>query len=269
MTIFIFVGTPAIGDEKKPEENEKELQKLLSGKEGPAMVAVVQLILWRAGYFELPPITGKIDEDTKKALRNYQKHRELSITEKLDVQTFEQIFKDADLMDPGPIGVTGYSFSDYFWNSIFSADGTWVFEDSNEKMADPIQATEIKCYRDMGLCIEATAFISFDHALLNVVSEIFEVERWDEYEIVTKPHDFHCTRYVIRINRQQQSVKKLRSTLRTKELCKGLDIEDKYIKLINGFDEWWDFKQKFYERRNKIYSPSFTKHLERIESSNK
>ena len=67
----------------------------------------------------------------------------LPITGKLDVKTFDQFVKDDDLIDRDLIAVTGYFFFDSFWNSSFKATGTWVFEDSNEKMADPIQITEI------------------------------------------------------------------------------------------------------------------------------
>ena len=148
------------------------------------------------------------------------------------------------------------------WDTYFSAKGTWVFENSNEKMANRIPKTTIKCYRDNDLCIEATADIASGQ--LMVTLEEFQIERWDKYEIVTKPYDYECVRYVLRINRQQRSVKKLRTILSSKDICKGLEVEDKYIRLINGFDEWWQLKTEMNKKRAKVFSPSFNKLLGKL-----
>ena len=108
-----------------------------------------------------------------------------------------------------------------------------------------------------------TANIADD--ILDVTSEIYDVERWDDYEIVTKPYDYECVRYVLRINRQQRSVKKLRTTISSKDICKKVDQGDRYIRLINGFDEWWEFKSELNKNRGKIFSPSLKEQIEKFD----
>jgi len=260
--LFLSAGNHVLSAETKSKENEIEFQKLLNSEDGMKKVAMLQWLLWQTGYFDPSPITGKLNDETKTALQKYQKQRGLPVRGKFDVKTFEKIMKDFEILMPDPVSVSSYFFSKDMWNSHFSARGTWVFESSNEKMAHPIQMTEIKCYRNKKLCFEATANIADD--ILDVTSEIYDVERWDDYEIVTKPYDYECVRYVLRINRQQRSVKKLRTTISSKDICKKVDQGDRYIRLINGFDEWWEFKSEFNENRGKIFSPSLKKQIEKI-----
>ena len=69
----------------------------------------------------------------------------------------------------------------------------------------------------------------------------------------------------MRNNRQQRSVKKLRTTISSKNICKGIDQGDMYIRLINGFDEWWEFKSEFNKNRGMIFSPSLKEQIEKID----
>jgi hypothetical protein len=69
---------------------------------------------------------------------------------------------------------------------------------------------------------------------------------------------------MLRINRQQRSVKKLRSTLSSKDSCEGMEAEDKYIRLVNGFDEWWQLKMEMNKNRAEVFSPSFNELLGKL-----
>lgn len=260
----IFSVALCFGGENEAKKNDRELQKLINGKEGPMMIGMIQFELLKLGYFGCPQITGKMDKATETALRKYQGHRGLPITGKLNSRTFDKVLKDFDIIDPDPIAVSGYHFSDYIWETYFKADGTWVFESKIEKMADPIQRTEIQCYRDIGVCFEATAYISDN--MLNVSNEVYDIERWDEYEIVTKPLDFGCVRYVLKIHRPNKTVRKFRSTLRTTDLCKGVDTTEKAIRLVDGFSEYWKSRRKRIDKRRDILSPNVKKLIESLKN---
>ena len=138
----------------------------------------------------------------------------------------------------------------------FKASGTWIFEDGKEKMAFPLQTTEIKCYRNLGICVEVEAYIGYGDMLM-VDSELYEIERWDAYEIMTKPYDYESVRYFLRVNKLHKTVKKYRTTLKTKEDSKGIDIQDKYMKLIDGFEVWCDVR----DEKNAAFKETWSKSI--------
>lgn len=238
-------SNPAKDKAQNQKEKIKQFEKLKRSKDFPFLIAIFQYSLWQLGYYGIPAITGKVDEETKKALYAYQRRMGLKTTRDLDIETFEKIEKDSSLLETDPASLPGYYFSDYLWDSFFSGKGTWIFENEKEDMAFPLQTTRIECYRNQGICFEATA--SLFNNFLSVDLEEYEIERWDNFEIVTGPYDYQCTRYVLRINRQLKSVKKIRTTLRTKKACKGVDAQDKYITLVDGFK----VGNKVREDRNK------------------
>src|SRR5262249_54939216 len=81
----------------------------------------------------------------------------------------------------------GYLFNDGSWELGFvRASGTWT----NPNWSKP-HTVEIQCWRELG-CFEASATVTVN--LLISGLEKFRIERWDNHEIVTKPHDdpFGC-----------------------------------------------------------------------------
>jgi len=73
---------------------------------------------------------------------------------------------------------------------------------------------------------------------------IYKVERWDAYEIVTKPWEGICTRDTLRINLKQKTVTRLRTTKDTKGNCAGQQEEDMRRSLEDGFKVWWELNKK-------------------------
>jgi len=241
-------------DKKRKErsEYETELQRLKRDKpteyENSRRMAnlLAQLLLGRLGY-GIGPYSGLLDEKTKKALREYQKLRNLPITgDPLSFETFEQINKDMELLDYQPVALPGlHVFLDSWSQGYVSAKGTWVL--TNEKMGLPEQASDIHCFRDKRTCTEATAIVSGkgSNRRLTVDTDFYEIERWDEYEIVTKPKEtgFGCTRYVRRFNRVQKSVTGLRSTISTEGACQGVEAKELNTTLSDGFEVYWDLNK--------------------------
>jgi hypothetical protein len=109
-----------------------------------------------------------------------------------------QVQAGSETMDYQPIALPPSHFFDIFWDSGYvSAKGTWAI--LNEKIAWPEQTAEIQGSKDAGTCMEATAIGSRSGGSPqpSVDIEIYEIECWDQPEIVAKPRpsEAGCTRY--------------------------------------------------------------------------
>lgn len=225
---------------------DAELKEL---KANPAKLAetrgmftlVAQMLLGRLGY-GIPSFNATLDEPTRKALREYEKRRGVPITgDPMSFDTLTQIQKDMEAIDYHPASLPSFFAYVTDWNDgYFMAKGTWVL--TGERMAWPEQAVEFKCYRETATCLETTATIMRTGGTpsLSVESEWYDIERWDGSEIVTKPKDYGCTRYVKRVNRVQKSVTGVRSTISDTTTCKALDAQDKFMVLSDGIKVYID-----------------------------
>jgi len=121
-------------------------------------------------------------------------------------------------------------------DTYVSAEGTWI---SDAKLANPIQSSKIICFQDSMLCIEARGEVS-DSGHLIVDTNLFDIETWNDREIVTKPDDsaFSCTRYIMRFDRTQKQVSATRTTIKNTDECAVVDNQPIHLYLGNGLDAW-------------------------------
>lgn len=258
-------------------EWETELQRVKRDKPKAyefmkrASYLATQRLLGRLGY-GVGPYNGVLDEKTKNALREYQRQRNLPITgDPLSFETVEQIKKDTNLLDYQPTTLPGlHVFLDFWESGYVSGKGTWVL--TNAKSGLPEQTTYIECQRDQHICIESTAILSRGtiNKHLQVNTDRYEIERWDAYEIVTKPRETlgGCVRYVLKFNRVQKSVSGLRSTISTEGLCKGVDTKELHMILSDGIKVHLELWQTSVEEVRKLfrYSPEMIEFFEQQES---
>ncbi len=227
---------------------------------------IAELILAESGY-DPGPFDGVLDERTQTALRTYQKNMGIPVTgDPLSYETLKQIEKDKEILDRQIVNLGGlFVHTDMWGEGYVSAQGTWTI--SGEKQAWPEQRSEIQCFRDIGKCIEATAIVKHEgEPYLSVALEIYEIERWDAQEIVTKPREtaMGCVRYVLRFNRLNKSVTGTRSTISDEGLCKGLDRGEKHLVLVDGFEITRNLMEDLQKKRGDLIqiSPSLLKKLE-------
>ena len=262
LVVTMVQSQPSFDDKRKERSKyETELEQLkrkdTKGYEELKVGAILwtQLLLGRLGY-GLGPYNGVLDEKTKNALREYQKQQKLPVTgDPLSFETFEQIRKDMELMDYQPMSLPSLQvFVDLWDQGKASAKGTWVL--ANEKMAWSEQVSDIQCFRDRRICIDATAIVTGKGGdrRLTVDTDVYEIERWDDYEIVTKPVETGagCVRYIRKFNRVQKSVTGLRSTISTGGLCKGIETKEMHMILSDGFKVYRDLYQRSMETRNRL-----------------
>lgn len=104
--------------------------------------------------------------------------------------------------------------------------------------------------------------------MLSVDSDLYEIERWDEHELVTKPLQMGCTRYVRRFNRTTNLATGIRGTTSQSGDCKGIDASEKHLVLKRGFDVYWLLHQKHQQQMRELFqvSPGV---IQMLEAANK
>lgn len=232
-------------------------------------VITTQVILAQLGY-AVGPFDGLLDERTTNALRAYQRNRKLKVTgDPLAFETLEQIQHDGAAIDDRPVSLPSlHVFLDLWDADYVSAKSTWTF--TADEMAQPQRTSVIECYRDYGICTEATAIVEGEGPKhLTLHTDIYDIERWDKHEIITKPKQFGCVRQVRRFNRVQKSVTGLRSTTSQDDACKAVDAKEFHMQLSNGFDVYWKLLQRFQKQYRSLmqFTPDALKLLDQQPAS--
>jgi hypothetical protein len=87
--------------------------------------------------------------------------------------------------------------------------GTW-YAAGGPTPAETLQTSNIICRRARLQCVESTALVSVsERGFLDSVSTVYEVERWTDDEIVTRPEKGQCTTRILSldlVNRLASSV---------------------------------------------------------------
>jgi len=279
VALFLCLASISFGDQPKPNGSagkvgyEKEMEEFKKEnpeeyKEAETMfVLITQMFLARLGHF-CGPFDGILDEKTKSALLAYENRRGIPETgNPLSFETSQKLQEDIESLDYQPVMLPSLLvFTDYWDRGYVIATGTWVMV--GDKSAFPEQTCRISCDKASGTCTQAIATvkrIGGGEGILSVEVEEYEIERWDEHEIVTKPResDLRCVRYIIRINKLQKSVTSIRSTISNEDLCEGLDASEIYMELTDGFDVYWELVEERNKKLQQLHdaSPSLLERL--------
>ena len=213
------------------------------------------------------PVSGDLtswDKTTEASLRRYEARRKLPVTgNPLSYETQNKMVEDIVVLDTEQVTLASSRISLTFWNRFVSAQGTWTLK--GEPAASRRQATTIECSRQTNRCIEANATLDrFFGPHLSATIETYEIERWDEHEIITAPLEFGCVRYVKRINRAQSSVTGIRSRINAdRQECKILDQDEKHLLLSDGVQVSTAALQQMEIAKRSILSPEAVKALDK------
>jgi hypothetical protein len=253
VTLLTAVGT-ATGESSDQSTYYQGLLKL--EQERPAehenqrrmFTLVTQMLLGRLGY-DVGPFDGQIGQRTQAALGLYQKNRGLAVTlDPLSFETNKQISADFAALEQHAVDLPELLISTTAWDDGYVfAEGTWAVH--GEDMAWPEQTSKINCFRNLGICIEATATIESSalgtgewHLALDL--HTYQIERWNAVELVTKPrHQTPCVQHVRRFRRLQKSVTGVRGPVTRDRRCEGTAKRD--LVLVDGLE----LSQKLKKRR--------------------
>ncbi len=195
------------------------------------IILMVQMWLGQLGY-GAGPFNGEYDERTRQAVAKFKSRRDNKPSDgELDGRTLGQIGEAWEAATKPSVMLPRLQVMTQAWDSFVSAKGTLMIE--GQPLGIPLQTTELECHRGLGICIAATAMLQGEDYLTSWI-ETYEIERWDEHEIVTKPRDLECVRYTLRISRGQKSVTGLRSTTNSTAQCAKMTQEDLPLRLEDG-----------------------------------
>jgi peptidoglycan hydrolase-like protein with peptidoglycan-binding domain len=236
-----------------PQEEEKQAREWFdsmmkkAGDDAKGIILFVQRNLGAFGY-GVGLFDGVFNEQTRRALREYQNYNKLPATGELDWKTFDLISKDAQVLDDRPIALATKSFYQDEWDRFVSAKGTWVME--NDKIAYPYNVSEISCYRELRYCFEATADM-IATAQMTSHGFLWPVAQWDDVEVISKADDSGvCSRTTLHLNRATKSVTKLTTPKINEGVCK--DNKEILSKLVDGNEVWSQRFNHYHLERQRI-----------------
>jgi hypothetical protein len=203
-----------------PEQN-RESEKIWNDakrtdpKGWASSVLQAQEDLARFGYGTV--FTAELDDKTKEALRAYQSRNKLPPTGELDFATWRQMEQDSTALMPDiPLGPI-FLFNDSAWDNIVTVEGIWLEQGKAPTAITPYRSTRIECFKTTRTCVAATRGDTLTHI------QYLDVERWDQYEIVTRPDDLPCGREYIQITRAQQTILAVNTAVyKNKDACTKL-----------------------------------------------
>lgn len=243
------------GEGQIKREIAKEFEEIKADpKRFKGYVIVMQMALGHLGY-GTGPFTGEFDERTRQAVAKFRSNIKKTSAAELDgeiwieiVDAYKETTKPGILLPPLQVSTAS-------WDRYVTASGTLLLQ--GEELGIPLQTTEVQCHRQMGICIVATAMLNENYLSTDI--ETYEVERWDSYEIVTKPMDKLCVRYTLRISRNQKTVTGLRSTISQAGLCAGISTNEMPLRLEDGSKavESYDVKRRAANRKHMQASNEF------------
>jgi hypothetical protein len=119
-------------------------------------------------------------------------------------------------------------------DNFVSVEGTWI---SDTDLYNPIQSSVINCWKDMGICVESKGYLSDNYLFSD--SEFYEIDIWNEKEIISKLDDSAlCTSYIFRINRVQKQATLTRTIRSTEGDCSGISEDAMHLYLTDGLKAW-------------------------------
>ncbi len=237
-----------------PEDRkaQTELETLKSKpKEYRVLILGVQIFLGRFGY-GTGPYTGKMDTRTQEALRAYQEYVKLPVTGDIDLPTLQSLTRDNLALDqPIPyLPQANYEFTK--WKTAIQAQGSWIRKDA--ATTDSVHTSKISCNRKENYCIESTAILLNESALiLEVLTNIYSIKEWGEDTVITNPYTGEpCTTSILRINRKEQTILRFTAYQAGEGLCEKVETEDVQYRLMNGQKAYAQLKQQKAEHTQRI-----------------
>jgi hypothetical protein len=143
-------------------------------------------------------------------------------------------YRELQRQRSAPVILPGYAF--YIVDtpekaSVVQAHGTWYVA-SGPTPAENLQTTTIECSKARLQCVESTSVVSVsEQGFLDSIPAVFEVERWTDDEIVTKPEKGRCTTRIISMDLVKRLADSVITAIPDVEKCKE---QPRTLKLESG-----------------------------------
>ena len=131
--------------------------------------------------------------------------------------------------------------ADKYNKNFAHAAGSWRIEGEHESFYAPYQTSEIKCYKDIGMCFEARASVWRNS--LESKLHIYKVINWSN-GIINFQKDDMCYQENFTINQNTKSVNGLGKYKKIKECNTNEKTQEIKYQLISGWDVYWELMKK-------------------------
>lgn len=110
--------------------------------------------------------------------------------------------------------------------------GTWIAQSGP---SEPLQTTTIECRKSSMQCVESSAVIVFvgDKGILESTQAAFDVERWNDREVVTKAVSGPCADRTLLLNLVDKLAVLRISAIREKGRC--MEAAARTLELVAGY----------------------------------
>lgn len=143
-------------------------------------------------------------------------------------------YQDLQRLRNAPVMLPRYAFNvvdNPEQTGVVQVVGTW-YVSGGPALAETLQTTTIECTKARMQCVESTAAVSVkEKGLLDSISTVFDVARWTDEAIVTKPDNGRCTTRTITINLVNRQTSSVIAAIADAEKC---NEQPRTLKLEGG-----------------------------------
>ena len=164
----------------------------------------------------------------------YIRFAEIAVVGVLAVFAF-LTWQELSALRKAPVVLPSYVFepgNDPGGGAAIVSRGTWI---AASGPYEPMQTVTIECRKARMECVESSAAVVFigDRGLLESKQTTFEVERWTDAEVVTKPAADRCASRVLVLDLKNRKTMNQVSASQEKGLCKELPART--LELVAGY----------------------------------
>jgi len=144
-------------------------------------------------------------------------------------------YRELSMLRKVPVALPNYEFeaaTDPEKGRIVRSRGTWIAE---RGPPEPLQTATIECRKSSMQCVESAAMIVFvsDKGLLESAQTVFDVDRWNDTEIVTRPAAGRCSSRALVFDLVNRRAKSRISAAEEKGMCQARP--EGTLELVTGF----------------------------------
>jgi hypothetical protein len=134
-----------------------------------------------------------------------------------------------------PVALPNYEFEaadDPQKGRVVRSRGTWIAEFGPP---EPLQTTTIECRKSTMQCVESAATVVFvgDRGVMESVQMVFDVDRWTDAEVVSKPAAGRCASRTLVLDLVNKHARSQVSAAEEKGVCKARPAGT--LDLVTGF----------------------------------
>lgn len=162
----------------------------------------------------------------------------IRIAEVLAVATLATIalftYRELETLRKVPVALPSYQFdaTGEGEDAAIETRGTWM---AQQGPSGPLQTTTIECRKSSMKCEESAAVLAFleGTALMESAHTAFDVERWDDKEVVTRPVRGPCTERALVLDLREKRASARLSASRGEGKC--VEAPARVLDLVAGY----------------------------------